>query len=369
MGSHPSRQRVADTLPDFPWDVLAPFGERARSHPGGIVDLSVGTPVDPTPEVARAALAAASDAPGYPTAAGREETRAACARWLHRSLGADVPVSAVVPAIGTKELVAGLPRLLGLTPGSRVVIPRIAYPTYAVGAVLAGCEFVATDEPESVPDAALVWLNSPGNPTGEVLAAERARSIVTWARERGAIVASDECYIELGWEAEPVSVLHPSVSGGSHDGVLALHSLSKRSNLAGYRFGFLAGDPALAGEVLTVRKHAGMMVPTPVQAAAVAALDDDEHVARQKARYRARREVLRPALAEAGFRIDRSEAGLYLWITRQEPCWQTVGWFADRGILVTPGDFYGPAGAQHVRVALTATDDRMAAAADRLALA
>lgn len=369
MGSHPSRQRVADTLPDFPWDVLAPYGDRARGHAGGIVDLSVGTPVDPTPEVAQAALRAAADAPGYPTAAGREETRAACVRWLRRTLGADVPVGAVVPAIGTKEVVAGLPRLLGLTPGSRVVIPRVAYPTYAVGAVLAGCEFVATDEPESVPDAALVWLNSPGNPTGEVLSADRARAIVEWARERGAIVASDECYIELGWEVEPVSVLHPSVSGGSHDGVLALHSLSKRSNLAGYRFGFLAGDPTLAADVLAVRKHAGMMVPSPVQAAAVAALDDDEHVALQKARYGARRRVLRRALEAAGFRVDGSVAGLYLWITRGEPCWDTVGWFAGRGILVTPGDFYGPAGAQHVRVALTATDDQIDDAAERLASA
>ena len=366
MGSAPSRLRVADTLPDFPWDVLAPFGDLARTHADGIIDLSVGTPVDPTPEVAQAALRAAADAPGYPTAAGRDETRAACSRWLARSLGAQVPPQAIVPAIGTKELVAGLPRLLGLRPGSRVVIPRIAYPTYAVGAALAGCEFVATDEPETVPDAALVWLNSPGNPTGAVLPAERAREIVSWARERGAVVASDECYIELGWEAAPVSVLHPSVSGGSHEGVLALHSLSKRSNLAGYRFSFLAGDRVLVGDVLAVRKHSGMMVPTPIQAAAVAALDDDAHAQQQKARYRARREVLRDALTLAGFAIDASEAGLYLWTSRDEPCWDTVRWFAERGILVTPGDFYGAAGARHVRVALTATDVQVDAAAQRL---
>jgi succinyldiaminopimelate transaminase len=236
-----------------------------------------------------------------------------------------------------------------------------------VGAVLAGCEFVATDEPETVDGAALVWLNSPGNPTGAVLAPERAAQIVAWARATGAVVVSDECYVELGWDAEPVSVLHPSVSGGTHDGILALHSLSKRSNLAGYRFGFAAGDAALVGEILAVRKHAGMMVPTPVQAAAIAALDDDVHVAEQKARYRARREVLRSALARAGFRVDRSEAGLYLWTTRDEPCWDTVRWCAERGVLVTPGDFYGPAGARHVRIALTATDDRIAAAAERLA--
>jgi succinyldiaminopimelate transaminase len=315
------------------------------------------------------ALRAAADAPGYPTAAGRADLRAACSRWLARTLGADVGPDAIVPAIGSKEMVAALPRLLGLAPGSRIAIPAIAYPTYAVGAVLAGCEFVATDEPESVEGAALVWLNSPGNPTGTVLAPERMAEIVRWARSTGAIVISDECYIELGWDAHPMSLLHPSVSGGTHEGVLALHSLSKRSNLAGYRFGFAAGDADLAREILAVRKHSGMMVPSPIQAAAIAALDDDAHVAVQRARYGARREVLRSALEAAGFRIDHSEAGLYLWSTRDEPCWDTVRWCAERGVLVTPGDFYGPAGARHVRVALTATDDHVRAAAGRLAAA
>lgn len=349
--------------------MLAPFGELARLHPDGIVDLSVGTPVDPTPEVVQDALRAAADAPGYPTAAGRPELRAACSAWLARTLGVDVAPDAIVPAIGSKELVAALPRLLGLAPGARVAIPAIAYPTYAVGAVLAGCEFVATDEPEAVDGASMVWLNSPGNPTGAVIAPERMAEIVRWARSTGAIVVSDECYIQLGWEARPVSLLHPSVSGGTHEGILALHSLSKRSNLAGYRFGFAAGDPDLVREVLAVRKHAGMMVPSPVQAAAIAALDDDVHVAAQRARYGARREVLRSALEESGFRIDHSEAGLYLWCTRGEPCWDTVRWCAERGVLVTPGDFYGPAGARHVRVALTGTDDQIAAAAARLAVA
>jgi succinyldiaminopimelate transaminase len=367
MTPAPSRQSVAHALPDFPWDVLAPYADRARQHPEGAVDLSVGTPVDDTPELIQQALRGAANAPGYPTAAGRPELRAACSRWLADSHGVSVEASAIVPAIGSKEMVAALPRLLGVVPGSRIVVPRVAYPTYAVGAVLAGCEFVATDEPETVPDAALVWLNSPGNPTGTVLGADRMAQIVAWARERGTIVASDECYIDLAWEAEPMSVLHPAVSGGSHEGVLALHSLSKRSNLAGYRFGFLAGDPGLVSEVLAVRKHAGMMVPLPVQAAAIAALDDADHVAVQRERYRRRREVLLDALAAAGFRVDRSEAGLYLWTTRSEPCWDTVSWFADRGIVVTPGDFYGPAGAEHVRIALTATDDQIAVAAQRLA--
>jgi succinyldiaminopimelate transaminase len=366
---HPVASRVGHGLPDFPWDVLAPFGDRARSHPDGIVDLSVGTPVDPTPEVAQAALRAAADSPGYPTAAGRLELRDACARWLARSLDVHLPPTAIVPSIGSKEMVAALPRLLGLPVGSTVVIPRIAYPTYAVGAVLAGCRFVATDEPESVPDAALVWLNSPGNPTGAVLDPARAAEIVSWSRERGSVVASDECYIELGWDVEPVSVLHRSVAGDNHDGVIALHSLSKRSNLAGYRFGFAAGDPGLISGVLSVRKHAGMMVPSPVQAAAIAALEDDEHARAQKERYRRRREIVRAALMGAGFRIDHSEAGLYLWASRDEPCWDTVGWFADLGILVTPGDFYGPAGDRHIRVAMTAPDERVEAFASRTASA
>ena len=274
-----------------------------------------------------------------------------------------------MPAIGSKEMVASLPRTLGLRPGSTVAIPRIAYPTYAVGAVLAGLVPVATDEPEALDDVSLVWLNSPGNPTGTVLEPARMREIVGWARSVGAVVVSDECYIELGWEAQPISVLDPTSNDGSTEGVLALHSLSKRSNLAGYRFGFAAGDPALVRDVLAVRKHAGMMVPAPIQAAAIAALDDDAHVAVQREVYRRRRVVLRAALEDAGFRIDRSEAGLYLWATRGEPCWDTVAWFADRGILVTPGDFYGVAGAEHVRVALTATDAQIDQIPARLASA
>ncbi len=331
-----------------------------------MIDLSVGTPVDPTPSVVQQALRDAADAPGYPTAAGRTEMRAACARWLSRTTGTEVDVDAILPTIGSKEMVAGLPRLLGLGASSRIVIPRIAYPTYAVGAVLAGAEYVATDQPESVPGVDLAWLNSPGNPTGRVLSASRLASIVDWARSTGTVLVSDECYIELGWDEEPVSLLHPTVSGGSHEGLLVLHSLSKRSNLAGYRFGFLAGDPDLVRRILLVRKHSGMMVPSPIQAAAVAALDDDVHVREQKERYRTRRSLLMSAVTAAGFRIDDSEAGLYLWITRGEQCWDTVGWFADRGIVVTPGDFYGSAGERHVRMALTATDEAMEQVPGRL---
>jgi succinyldiaminopimelate transaminase len=265
-------------------------------------------------------------------------------------------------------MVAWLPTLLGLGSGDRVVVPELAYPTYDVGARICGAEVVVSDSLTAAGpgDVALVWLNSPSNPTGRVLPVEHLRKVVTWARERGAIVVSDECYLELPWTAEPVSVLHPDVCGDSHDGVLALHSLSKRSNFAGYRFGLLAGDPTLIASLLEARKHAGMMVPAPIQAAAAAAFDDDEHVTAQHAVYAGRRSRLLPAVRAAGFAVEHSEAGLYLWSTRGQDCWETVAWFADRGILVAPGEFYGPAGARHVRVALTATDERVAAAVRRL---
>ena len=333
-----------------------------------MVDLSVGTPVDPTPAVVQEALRAASNAPGYPTVHGTAQLRAAAAAWVSRTLGGTVDAADVLPTIGSKELVAALPGLLGLGPGSTVVLPALAYPTYRVGALVAGATVVTADAlltlgPQRVD---LVWVNSPSNPTGAVLPPEHLAKVVTWARERGAVVASDECYVELGWTRRPTSVLHPDVCGGSHERLLAVHSLSKRSNLAGYRAGFVTGDPALVAELLAVRKHLGAIVPGPVQAAMVAAMGDDVHVAEQRERYRARREVLLTALAAAGFTVEHSEAGLYLWATRDEPCWDTVAALAERGILVAPGDFYGPAGARYVRVSLTATDERVEAAAARL---
>ncbi|MSY17539.1 MAG: succinyldiaminopimelate transaminase, partial [Actinobacteria bacterium] len=337
----------ADRLPEFPWDVLAPFAARAAQHPQGAVDLSVGTPVDPTPAVIQAALVAAANAPGYPTTAGSPAVREAAAGWIERRLGAQVSANAVLPAIGSKELVAWLPTLLGLGPKDRVVIPKIAYPTYAVGAALVGAEIIATDRPEDVAAPSLIWINTPSNPTGAVLSTTRMAESVAYGRSVSALVVSDECYLELGWDVDPVSVLHPGVSGADHSGVLGLFSLSKRSNLAGYRFGFAAGDQEVVTKVIAVRKHLGMMVPAPIQAAAVAALDDDAHVTEQRSRYAERRQLVWAALVQAGFSIDHSEAGLYLWVTRGEPCWQSVSWFADRGIIVTPGDFYGAAGADH----------------------
>ncbi|GAA4207305.1 succinyldiaminopimelate transaminase [Actinocatenispora rupis] len=361
--------RVSARLPDFPWDLLAPYGRTARAHPDGLVDLSMGTPVDPVPDVVRAALTAASDLPGYPLTAGTPALRAAITEYLGTLGVAGVDESAVLPTIGSKELVAGLPAQLGLGPGDLVVTPELAYPTYRVGALLAGARCLARDSltslgPERV---SLLWVNSPANPTGRVLPVAHLRKIVEWARARGTIVVSDECYLELGWSERPVSVLHPDVTDGDHTGVLAVHSLSKRSNFAGYRGGFVAGDPALVGELLAVRKQAGLIVPGPVQAAMVAALTDTAHVTEQRARYARRRDLLRTALVGAGLRIEHSEAGLYLWATRDEDCWRTVEWLASLGILVSPGAVYGDAGARHVRVALTAPDSRVAAAVRRLA--
>ncbi|WP_081239910.1 bifunctional succinyldiaminopimelate transaminase/glutamate-prephenate aminotransferase [Streptomyces viridosporus] len=360
---------VSDRLPAFPWDKLAPYKKTAAAHPGGIVDLSVGTPVDPVPEPIQKALIAAADSPGYPTVWGTPELRDALTRWVERRLGArGITHHHVLPVVGSKELVAWLPTQLGLGPGDKVAFPRLAYPTYEVGARLARADHVAYDDPTELDPAGLklLWLNSPSNPTGRVLSKEELTRTVAWAREHGVLVLSDECYVELGWEADPVSVLHPDVNGGSHDGIVSVHSLSKRSNLAGYRAAFLAGDPAVLGPLLEIRKHGGMMTSAPTQAAVVAALGDDEHVRVQRERYAARRTALRGALLGHGFRIEHSEAGLYLWATRDESCWDTVAHLAERGVLVAPGDFYGPAGERFVRVALTATDERVRAAVERL---
>ncbi|MGI8435207.1 MAG: succinyldiaminopimelate transaminase [Nocardioidaceae bacterium] len=356
-------------LPDFPWDRLLPFKAEASAHPDGLVDLSIGTPVDPTPVSVRKALSEAVDAPGYPTVRGTAPLRDSIVDYLRRRVGSvELDHDWVLPTIGSKELVASLPSQLGVGPGDTVLIPEIAYPTYAVGALLAGADCLASDStvsagPQRVP---LVWLNSPGNPTGRVLPPDHVRKVISWARERGTVVASDECYLEYAWDAPPVSVLDPEVNGGSLDSVLAVHSLSKRSNMAGYRAAFVAGDPDLVRRLHEIRRHSGLMVAQPVQMAMRAALDDDAHVEEQRDRYRRRRSALRDGLEAAGFRLEHSEASLYLWATRDEPCMDTVAWLAGRGILVAPGDFYGPAGASHVRVAFTATDERIASAVTRL---
>lgn len=379
---------LAARIPSYPWDELAPLKEKANAFPGGAVDLSLGSPADPVPPVVREALAAAADAPGYPATAGTPELREAAAGWLARTLDVHVPASAVLPVVGTKEFIAWLPAQLGLGPGDTVIYPELAYPTYDVGARLAGATPTASDAlDDGVTDSAgnagnaggdgtggsggparLRWVNSPSNPTGRVLPADTLRQMVAWARDRGCVLASDECYISLGWEVTPVSALHSSVRGDSLTGVLGVFSLSKRSNLAGYRAGFVVGDPGLIASLLLIRKQSGLIVPQPVQAAMTAALLDDSHADAQKERYRARRTVLREGLEAAGFGIEHSEAGLYLWASRPDLDGRAACDLlaAECGILAGPGYMYGPSGAPYIRVALTASDERVAAAGERL---
>lgn len=363
-------RRVSAGLPDFPWDTIADARVRAQAHPDGIVDLSVGTPIDPVDPLIREALAEASGVPGYPATAGTAELREAAVAALSRRHGVTgLAPAAVLPVIGTKELISSLPATLGVPAGATVVIPEIAYPTYEVGALLAGARPLRADATIAVgPERpALFFLNSPANPTGRVLGVEHLRKVVQWARDRGTVVVADECYIDLGWDEKPLSILDPAVCDGDHRRLLAVHSLSKSSNLASYRAGFVAGDRELIDELLAVRKHAGLMMPYPVQQAMTAALADDAHVATQRERYRARRAVLLSAVIRAGLRVEHSEAGLYLWVTRDENCRTTLDWLAGLGILGAPGDFYGPRGTEHVRLSLTATDEQVAAAARRLA--
>ena len=365
-------QPVSSRFPEFPWDTIAEAKARAAAHPDGLVDLSMGTPVDPTPAVVQKALVDAADAPSYPTVLGPVALRQAVVDWLERRFGVTgLSADHVLASIGSKELIGNLPTQLGLGPSDLVVVPEIAYPTYEVGAQYAGCRVVAADSTVKLGPVrpAIAYINSPANPHGKILGAEHLRKMIAWSRERGTLLVSDECYLEYAWEGEASSVLHPDINSGSLEGVLAVHSLSKRSNMAGYRGAFVAGDPAVLAELLAVRKHLGFMLPVPVQAAMIAALADDTHVDQQRAVYVARRSMLRAALESAGFTIDHSEGALYLWATRGEGCRDTIDWLAERGILAAPGDFYGPRGHQHVRIALTATDERVAAAAARLAKA
>lgn len=367
-------------LPDYPWDAMAPYVAEAQQHPDGAVNLSIGTPVDPTPDLIQQALREAANAPGYPTTHGTPALREAISDWFRRRRGVpNLNPDHIMPTVGSKELVAWLPLLLGLGAGDVVVRPTVAYPTYDMGAHFAGATPVAADSLNDL-DAAtrakvrLVWVNSPSNPTGAVQDADALRELVDDARRLGAMVASDECYAELGWGAwDPAeggqavpSILDDRVAGGSADLLLSVYSLSKQSNLAGYRAAFVAGDGNVLPNLVNSRKHAGMIVPFPVQEAMRAALADDSHVAAQKDLYRARRNRLIPALEEFGLTISSSEAGLYLWASAGEDTWLTVKRFAELGIIVGPGTFYGDAGNGYVRVALTASDERIAAAAARL---
>ncbi|MDU0478294.1 succinyldiaminopimelate transaminase [Staphylococcus chromogenes] len=369
----PARQRDAlhTRLPAFPWDTLADAHVAADNHPGGKIDLSIGTPVDEVAPGAQLALAEHAAHPGYPPTLGSFELREACVSWLLRAHGiSGLEPDYIQPVVGTKEAVSSLPLMLGIGAGHTVVIPEIAYPTYEVGALVSGARVIRADSLTQLGPMtpSLMFINTPSNPTGAVLGVDHLRKVVSWAQQRGVIVVSDECYLGLGWDDNnpPVSILDPRVNEGDLTGLLALHSLSKSHNFASYRFGFFAGDPSVISELAEARKHLGLMVPGPVQAAAIAAMEDDISADIQRLRYARRRAVLLRALSEAGFRVDHSEAGLYLWATREENCRETISWLAKRGIIAAPGEFYGPRGANHVRFSLTAADHQIMDAADRI---
>ena len=348
-------------LPDFPWDALAPYGAIARTHREGAIDLSVGTPVDPTPDFIQSAFRDASNSPGYPVTIGTPELRDAITAWAKKTLGATGDFG-VLPLIGSKEFVAWLPTFIE---AQSVLYPDVAYPTYLVGALLAEADATAVNlDSTQWPAADMAWINSPSNPTGRVHSEAEFRSAIAWSRTNKSVLVSDECYLEFGDSVHPTSILR--YTDGDNSNILGVYSLSKRSSMAGYRGAYLVGDPVLIAKILEVRKHAGMMVPLPVQKAMVAALSDQMHVAEQRARYNARRATLAPALISAGFTIDNSEAGLYIWASRNENCWDSVSWLADLGIIATPGVFYGELGSRHIRIAMTATDAQINDAARRI---
>ncbi|MGZ8735255.1 MAG: succinyldiaminopimelate transaminase [Acidimicrobiia bacterium] len=371
--------------PPYPHDRLTALRRLADAMPGGVVDCSVGTPVDAMPEVAvRALTDAAASATGYPPSIGTPALRGAAASWIGRRFGVEVDPEGVIACVGTKELVASLPHVLRLWNPTRdtVLFPAIAYPTYEMGARLAGLRPVpvpldtdwhpdlARIAPADADRSLLLWLNDPGNPTGASMGADRVAAVVAWARERGIVVAGDECYAEFtagadGKPADPTTVLHTGL-----DGVLAVHSLSKRSNMAGLRAGFVAGDPDLVRYLGEVRRHGGLMVPSPVQAAAAAALGDDVHVEEQRVRYAARRTLVVDALGTHGLVHDGGPSTFYLWLRGDEGMedgWELAARFADAGTLVAPGDLYGPAGADHVRLSLTQPLDRLELLVERIA--
>lgn len=354
--------------PPYPYDRLDALRAKADALPGGCVDLSIGTPCDPPPRAVVEALATSDSERGYPSSIGTPALREAAARWLARRFHAPVEPGQVAACIGSKELVAGIPQWLHLRSPDRdtVLYPQVSYPTYAMGATLAGCRAVPYGQPHEIDpaDAAralCLWVNTPANPTGAVADVAAA---VSWGREREVPVLSDECYIEFTWDGPPQTVLHHGT-----EGLVAVHSLSKRSNFAGARVGFYAGDGDLVHYLSEVRKHAGFMVPGPTQAAAVVALDDDGHVDEQRDRYRRRLEATAAALRLTGINCDLPAGTFYLWVAAPDgDAWGLAAELAARGgMLVAPGEFYGPTGAGHVRVAVVQPDERLALAADRLA--
>ena len=356
------------TPPPYPYDRLDGIKAAASAHEGGLVDLSIGTPYDPPPAAVVAALSSSGAERGYPASIGSKRLREAAVGWMARRFGVEIDVDGVAACVGTKELVANVVGWLRLRTPDRdtVLYPSVAYPTYEMGAILAGCRAVPVDDLGEIAEtdaarALCLWVNSPANPTG-ALADLGAHA--EWGRAHGVPVLSDECYAEFTWDGPPRTILEHGL-----DGVLAAHSLSKRSNLAGLRVGFYAGDRELVHYLAEVRKHAGFMVAGPVQAAAVVALDDDAHVDQQRARYLERLTFFADVLRGEGVKVDLPGGSFYLWAEVPDgDAWGFTRQLAERGgVLVSPGDLYGPGGAGHVRVAVVQPMDRLRLVADRLA--
>lgn len=362
--------------PPYPYDRLDDLKAVAGAHDGGMVDLSIGTPCDSPPADVVAALSASNAERGYPASIGTVAFREAASSWVRRRLGAQVDPSAVGACIGTKELVAGIPQWLHLRDPSRdtVLYPAISYPTYEMGATLAGCRAVAVPvddqwridlsaiDPADAARALCLWVNTPGNPAGGL---DDLAEAAAWGRANSVSVLSDECYAEFTWDGPPRTILTEGT-----EGVLAVHSLSKRSNLAGVRAGFYAGDADLVHFLQEVRKHAGFMLPGPVQAAAVVAFADDDHVDAQRARYRRRLEWAAELLGRTyGIDVAMPGGAFYLWVAAPDgDAWAFAARLAaDAGVLVSPGEFYGAAGAGHVRIAMVQPEERLSLVEQRLA--
>ncbi len=359
--------------PPYPYDRLDRFKPLASSFDGGLVDLSIGTPCDPPPRAVIDALASSNTERGYPPSIGTDALRTSIASWMRRRFDVEVPLGQIAACIGTKEFVGTLPQWLKLRTPSRdtVLYPAVAYPTYEMGAILAGCRAVAIPplpsgglDLSAISDddarrALVLWVNSPSNPTG---ALDDLGAAAAWGRKHGVPVFSDECYVEFTWNGRGRTILEHGL-----EGVVAVHSVSKRSNLAGLRVGFYAGDAEIVEYLKEVRKHVGMMVPGPAQAAAAVALADDDHVMVQRDIYLRRLDTMATVLSRwSGIDIELPAGGFYLWFDAQD------GWaFAERlaregGALVSPGDFYGAGGAQNVRVAVVQPDDKLALVGTRL---
>ncbi len=361
--------------PPYPYERIDRFKPLAEAFDGGLIDLSIGTPCDPPPAAVVQALSSSNAERGYPPSVGTPALLGAAQRWMGRRFGVDVPTAQIGACVGTKEFVATLPQWLRLRRPDRdtVLYPAIAYPTYEMGAILAGCRAVAVPfgpaggldlaaiDPADAARALALWVNSPSNPTG---ALDDLEAAAAWGRAHSVPVFSDECYVEFTWHSRGRTILEHGL-----DGVVAVHSLSKRSNLAGTRVGFYAGDAELVDYLREVRKHVGMMVPGPAQAAAVAALDDDVHVEQQRARYHARLDAMATTLsAWGGVEVSLPAGGFYLWFPVDDAWAFTERLARDAGTLISPGEFYGAAGAGYVRVAVVQPDDRIELVAARLGM-